>query len=80
MIIMQRVPDEELYNNIKNNLISMEEIDSIEKINMWTIDGEVHILTASIKAVNDANKSNLLEKIKDMLLSKDIKESTIEIY
>lgn len=79
MILMQRVPDEDLYKEIKEHLIEIEEIEKIEKINMWTMDGEMHVVTASIKVLGNTNKSKVLNKIKEMLNNEGIKESTIEI-
>lgn len=79
MIIMQRVPDEDLYEEIKEHLIEIDEIEKIEKINMWTMDGEMHVVTASIKVLENTNKINVLNKIKEMLNNEGIKESTIEI-
>lgn len=79
MIIMQRVPDEDLYEEIKEHLIEMDEIENIEKINMWTMDGEMHVVTASIKALENTNKNDVLNKIKKMLNNEGIKESTIEV-
>lgn len=79
MIIMQRVPDEELYEEIKDHIIEMEEIEKIEKLNMWTMDGEMHVVTASIKVSENANRSEVLNKIKEMLNHEGIKESTIEV-
>ena len=79
MIIMQSVPDEDLYKEIKEHIIEMEQIEKIEKFNMWTMDGEIHVVTASIKALENTNKSDILNKIKDMLNQEGIEESTIEI-
>lgn len=79
MIIMQRVPDEDLYEEIKEHLIEIDEVEKIEKINMWTMDGEMHVVTASIKVLENTNKINVLNKIKEMLNNEGIKESTIEI-
>lgn len=79
MIIMQRVPDEDLYEEIKEHLNEIDEVEKIEKINMWTMDGEMHVVTASIKVLENTNKINVLNKIKEMLKNEGIKESTIEI-
>lgn len=79
VIIMQRVPDEELYEEIKEHIKEMDEVEEIKKINMWTMDGEMHVVTASIKALENTDKSSVLNKIKEMLNNEGIKESTIEI-
>lgn len=79
MIIMQRVPDEELYEEIKEHIMEIDEIEKIEKMNMWTMDGEMHVVTASIQTQENYNKSDVLYKVKEMLKNEGIKESTIEV-
>ncbi|MDU6984458.1 MAG: cation diffusion facilitator family transporter [Terrisporobacter othiniensis] len=79
LIIMQRVPDEDLYEEIKEHLMEINEIEKVEKLNMWTMDGEIHVLTASIKTLENANKNEVLNKVKEMLNDEGINESTIEV-
>lgn len=79
MIIMQRVPDDSLYEEIKEHLTELSEIEKIVKLNMWTIDGESHVLSASIKLLDTANRSDVLLKIKKLLNDEGVNESTIEL-
>ncbi len=79
LIIMQRVPDEDLYEEIKEHLMEMNEIEKIEKLNMWTMDGEMHVVTASIKTLENTDKNDVLNKVKEMLNNEGINESTIEV-
>lgn len=79
LIIMQRVPDENLYEEIKEHLMQMNEIEKIEKLNMWTMDGEMHVVTASIKTLENTDKNDVLNKVKEMLNNQGINESTIEV-
>lgn len=79
MIIMQGVPDEELYLEIKKHISDMNYIEKIEKLNMWTMDGEMHVLTASIRVSEKANKSEVLRNIKQVLTAEGINQSTIEV-
>lgn len=79
LIIMQRVPDEDLYEEIKEHLMEMNEIEKIEKLNMWTMDGEMHVVTASIKTLENTDKNYVLNKVKEMLNNEGINESTIEV-
>ena len=76
---MQRVPDEDLYEEIKEHLMEINEIEKVEKLNMWTMDGEIHVLTASIKTLENANKNEVLNTVKEMLNDEGINESTIEV-
>lgn len=79
LIIMQRVPDDDLYEEIKEHLMEMNEIEKIEKLNMWTMDGEMHVVTASIKTLENTDKNDVLNKVKEMLNNEGINESTIEV-
>lgn len=79
MIIMQGVPDEELYAEIKTHISGMSDIEEIENLNMWTMDGEIHVVTASIRVVENANKSEMVRNIKKMLQDEGINQSTIEV-
>lgn len=78
-IVLQSVPDKELYEEIRQHILEMPEIKTIEKSNMWTIDGEEHVFTANIETEQIADKSEVLRKIKEMLKNESIIQSTIEI-
>ena len=46
---------------------------------MWTMDGEIHVLTAARKTLENANKNEVLNTVKEMLNDEGINESTIEV-
>ncbi|MDF2700866.1 MAG: Cation transporter [Haloplasmataceae bacterium] len=78
-IIMQAVPDQGLFNEIKDHLTKIKGVESVDKLNLWTLDGEEHVLTSIITIKQIASSNEVLADIKEMLLHVGIEESTIEI-
>jgi cobalt-zinc-cadmium efflux system protein len=78
-IIMQAVPDSELYDEIKEHIMEIDGVESINAFNMWTLDGEEHIVTTSITTNKDIGTNKILVNIKEMLKEEGIHNSTIEL-
>ncbi len=75
-IVMQVVPDEDLCNKIRNTVLEIETVESIENLHMWTLDGEEIVLTATLYLSIFDNYT--LEKVKCLLEELGIHNSTIE--
>lgn len=78
-IIMQAVPDEELYEEIREHLREVKGVKTIKALNMWSLDGEEHVVTSSIVISKEAAAEKVLEEIKQMLEHDGIKKSTVEL-
>lgn len=76
---MQRVPNEDLYEEIKEHRMEMNEIEKIEKLNMWTMNCEMYVVTSSIKTLENIDRNNVLNKVKEMLNNEGRNEPTIEV-
>lgn len=77
-IIMQGVPDQELYEAIEENLEDIEGVLSVENLNIWTLDGDEHVLTAKLKVDNNSS-DKVFMKVKKLLSKEGIENSTIEL-
>ena len=75
-IIMNENPDLNLYNKIKLDILAIEDIISLDKIQLWSIDGDQHLLNIRVSVSKD---NNILNKIKDIIKDTKIIDSTIEI-
>ncbi|VDN49265.1 Cation transporter [Petrocella atlantisensis] len=78
-IIMQSVPDAELFNSIKMNLAGINGVIAVEDIKLWTLDGDDHVMTATIRSNDVGNNSSILHSAKDLADQNNIHFSTIEI-
>lgn len=78
-IIMSSNPNIELYRNISKNISKLPDVLSVDKLNMWTQDGEDHIVSARVLVRENSDSDHLLKEIKNMLEFEDIYQSTIEI-
>ncbi len=76
-IIMHCVPNKNLYDNIKNDILNIEEISEIQNMHIWTLDGEENIATLSLLATT--NNNELLTQTKNILNNYGITNSTVEI-
>lgn len=77
-ILMQAVPDGELYKNINEILIKLDEIKAIKDFKMWSLDGDDHVVTLCLIINKESNHENIRRKIKEMLIVEGIDNSTLE--
>lgn len=78
-IVMQSVPDKEMYHTIKERITQMDGVKDILTSNMWTLDGEDHVFTATVMVSEMSNSEQILKNIKSVLEENDIHTSTIEL-
>jgi len=78
-IIMQSIPDEDLYNEISQHINSIEGILTIDEFKLWSLDGEEHIasIKLSIKHNSMANKIRL--EVKETFSNHSIDQNTVEV-
>lgn len=79
-IMMQAVPDQELYEQIKGTIEGLETVVRIEEMHMWTMDGEDHVVTATLVAMQGESHEVILREVKALLHEQGIKHTTIEIW
>lgn len=77
-IIMQAVPDAELYEEVKEHFLEVKGVTGILELHIWSLDGEENVMAATVM-VEDNCESNLLNKLKEIARGEGIKISTIEL-
>ena len=81
-LFFQAVPDSGLMESVRASLISLEEVDSVHHLHLWSLDGEHHVLTAHVKAVltQDLKRyAQLKSTIQSALERFDLAHTTIAI-
>lgn len=81
-LFFQGVPDPRSLDNIRQSLLSLDHIDSVHHLHLWSLDGEHHVLTAHVKVAPLADLpaySQLKATISDTLARHDLAHTTIEI-
>ena len=48
-IFMQSVPDDKLLDDIRNRLTSLQHVNAVHHLHLWSLDGEKHVLTAHLE-------------------------------
>ncbi len=48
-LFMQSSPDEKMLNEIRNKLTSLENVNAIHHLHLWSLDGEKNVLTAHLE-------------------------------
>ena len=64
-ILLQRSPSSIELTSLKEDILKVNNVDSIEDIHLWTVDGIEHILT--LKVITHTKKANDLNQIKSDL-------------
>jgi len=78
-ILMQSVPDEDLYNELKEHIESIEGVKLIDNFKLWSLDGEEHIATITLSVVVNADVQNIRLKTKSILNKHNINQTTVEV-
>ena len=79
-ILLQRVPDLYNFENLKGEILSIDNVEDILDIHLWSLDGIDQIMSAKLKVTSD-NKDDLIEirkDIDDIADEFNVSESTIE--
>lgn len=62
-LFMQSVPDDKMLNDIRNRLTSLEHVNAIHHLHLWSLDGEKHVLTAHLE-IDQMISANAQKQIK----------------
>ena len=80
-IILEKVPLNVNVENIKKEILNINDVLGIHHIHVWTIDGNFNYLTAHIqiiKELTDQKEESIKHDIKHKLLGLNINHSTLE--
>ncbi len=81
-LFIQATPSANTVDTITQSLLSLDKVESVHHLHLWSLDGEQHVLTAHIRAYpldSLEDYSKLKETIHTALSSEDIAHTTIEI-
>ena len=81
-LFIQATPSANTVDTITQSLLSLDKVESVHHLHLWSLDGEQHVLTAHIRAYpldSLEDYSSLKETIHTALSSEDIAHTTIEI-
>lgn len=81
-IFLQGTPEEINMDDIEKRILSVGGVESVHHLHVWSLDGELHILTAHVvsKGVRDIKEAMLLKKkIRAALTDTHIEHVTMEL-
>lgn len=81
-IMLQEVPSDVDTCDLEKRILSLEGVESVHDLHLWTLDGENHILTLHIVVTDNTDSSimyTLKESVRQITSSFGIEHITIEI-
>ena len=81
-IFLQAVPDPSLMNKIKSNLTSLDGVEGLHHVHLWSLDGEKHVFTAHVvlgKSFDIEDYNDMKRRMESVLAPFELLHSTIEI-
>ena len=82
-LFFQAVPDKALHDEIKKSLVSIEGVNEVHHLHLWSLDGEHHVLTAHLTLDNDIVSSEnymaMKQTVAEILSQYDLEHTTIEL-
>ena len=81
-LFLQAIPDKELSKSVYKTLIELKEVDSIQHLHLWSLDGEHHVLTAHLalqEALSTQQQLELKKSIAERLSKFNLEHTTIEL-
>lgn len=81
-LFIQATPNANTVDTITQSLLSLDKVESVHHLHLWSLDGEQHVLTAHIRAYpldSLEDYSRLKETIHMALSGESIAHTTIEI-
>ncbi|MFO7743922.1 MAG: cation diffusion facilitator family transporter [Psychroflexus sp.] len=82
LIILQATPSEISMEEVKSQLLELNEIIEIHDLHVWSLDGNYNVMSVHVRLEQDyklSELSDLKEKIRSKLHDKSIEHVTIEI-
>lgn len=76
--LLQRVPSNINVDKLKNEILSVNGVKSIEDFHLWSLDGIESVLTLKLDINNGSDEELIKNKIKEMCIEKEIIDITIE--
>lgn len=76
--LLQRVPSNINVDKLKNEILSINGVKSIEDFHLWSLDGIESVLTLKLDINNGSDEELIKNKIKEMCIEKEIIDITIE--
>lgn len=78
-ILLETSPEGVNLEEINKALLTLENVEEISKLNVWTMDGYEHCATVTVKLTNPAVADKTKAKIRNSLITFGIIQNTIEI-
>lgn len=81
-IFLQSTPDNKLLNEISKRLRSLDHVNNIHHLNLWSLDGERHVLTAHLEVdqmILENEQKQLKQEIRKKLSDLHLAHTTIEL-
>lgn len=80
-LFLQATPDKKMRNAICEQLLSLDNVNSIHHLHLWSMDGEHHVLTAHLvldQAMDMTLQSEIKKEIATLLAEFELAHTTIE--
>jgi len=80
-LFLQSSPDEKMLDDIRNRLTSIEHVNAIHYLHLWSLDGERNVLTAHLEInqmISADQQKNIKQQISERLAEFSLAHTTIE--
>ena len=80
-LFLQSTPDEKMLDEIRNKLTSIEHVDAIHYLHLWSLDGERNVLTAHLEIdqmISAGQQKQIKQQISERLADFSLAHTTIE--
>jgi len=80
-LFLQSSPDEKMLDDIRNKLTSIEHVNAIHYLHLWSLDGERNVLTAHLKIdqmISANQQKQIKQQISERLAKFSLAHTTIE--
>jgi cobalt-zinc-cadmium efflux system protein len=78
-ILMQSVPDESLYQELKEHMESIEGVKLVDNFKLWSLDGEEHVASITLSTQANADMQEIRLNAKTVFRNHSIKQTTVEV-
>jgi len=81
-IFMQSVPDDEMLKDIRSRLTTLEHVNAVHHLHLWSLDGENHVLTAHLEIdqmISADEQKYIKQQISERLAGFSLAHTTIEL-
>lgn len=77
--LLQRVPSNINVDKLKNEILSVNGVKSIEDFHLWSLDGIESVLTLKLDIKSGSDEELIKNEIKEICIEKEIIDITIEV-